>query len=64
LVYDLLMGGIVTLAYSVYHFDVLRIEEHNDKGDQPQQQQRRTTGTQKETVAGIGESSIFFSKVI
>lgn len=37
LVYGFLMGGIVTLAYSVYHFDVRRIEEHNDKGDQQQQ---------------------------
>lgn len=31
LVYGFLLGGIVTLAYSVYHFDLQRIEEHNDK---------------------------------
>ena len=29
LVYGLIMGGIVTLAYSVYHFDLRRMEEHN-----------------------------------
>jgi hypothetical protein len=29
LVYGFIMGGIVTLAYSVYHFDLRRIEEHN-----------------------------------
>lgn len=43
LVYGFLMGGIVTLAYSVYNFDVHRIEEHNDKGDQ----QRRGAMTQR-----------------
>ena len=31
LLYGFLMGGIVTLAYSVYHFDLQRIKEHNNK---------------------------------
>jgi hypothetical protein len=35
LVYGFIIGGIVSLAYSVYHFDMLRIEEHyKDKGEQ------------------------------
>ena len=34
LVYGFLLGGIVTLAYYVYHFDLKRIQEHNYNAEQ------------------------------
>jgi hypothetical protein len=34
LLYGFLLGGIVTLAYSVYHFDLKRIHEHNYNAEQ------------------------------
>jgi hypothetical protein len=34
LVYGFILGGIVTLAYSVYHFDLKRIQEHNYNAEQ------------------------------
>jgi hypothetical protein len=43
LVYGFFMGAIVTLAYSVLHFDLKRMEEYDDKGQQ--QHERSTTTT-------------------
>jgi hypothetical protein len=43
LVYGFFVGAIVTLAYSVLHFDLKRMEEYDDKGQQ--QHERSTTTT-------------------
>jgi hypothetical protein len=43
LVYGFFVGAIVTLAYSVLHFDLKRMEEYDDKGQR--QHERSTTTT-------------------